>query len=168
MRINTALLFLVMTVLIISCSNTPPEEVTATYPSGKKKETAIFQGKEGSRSRIKSFEYYESGELKKEFSYRDNLLSGQWTYWYRDGKKLGDGVISNKAINLSMVTGKETYYWPNGIKMLEAETEGGALKQGTTAIYRDETGKAYRDKDRPKELVEKSKNILEQWERGAL
>ena len=60
------------------------------------------------------------------------------------------------------------YYWPNGVKMLEAETAGGALKPGTTAVYRDEDGKSYSDKERPKELIEKSKSLLERWERGEI
>jgi antitoxin component YwqK of YwqJK toxin-antitoxin module len=151
-----------------ACSSKTVEEVTSSYPSGKKKETAIFQGKGTEKARSKSFEYYESGERKKEYSYRDNLLSGPWTYWYKDGKKFGEGIIENKAINLTMVTGKETYYWPNGVKMLEAETAGGGLKPGTTAVYRDETGKEYTDKGRPKELIEKTKAILERWERGEI
>ncbi|WP_243372289.1 hypothetical protein [Geotalea sp. SG265] len=153
-------------ILCVACTREGREQVTSTYPGGNKKETAVFHGKGTEKSRLKSFEYYESGQKKKEFSYRDNLLSGPWTYWYKNGHKLGDGVIENKAINLGMATGKETYYWPNGIKMLEAETEGGGLKPGTTPIYRDEAGQTYSDKGRPKELVEKSKLLLERWERG--
>jgi antitoxin component YwqK of YwqJK toxin-antitoxin module len=155
-------------VIIAACSREGSEEITARYPGGKKKETAVFQGKVPERKRLKSFEYYETGEKKKEFSYRDNLLSGPWTYWYKNGKKFGEGRIENKAINLSMVTGKETYYWPNGNKMLEAETEGGRLKPGTTAVYRDQQGQAYTDRGRPKELIEKSKALLDRWERGEI
>ncbi|RII25645.1 MAG: hypothetical protein CXR31_13835 [Geobacter sp.] len=154
--------------ILSACSKSGNEEVTSVYQSGKKKETAVFQGKSTEKARLKSFEYYESGEKKKEFSYQDNLLSGPWTYWYKNGNKFGEGKIENKAINLGMVTGKETYYWPNGVKMLEAETEGGGLKPGTTAVYRDEQGKIYTDKGRPKELVEKSKKLLERWERGEI
>ena len=168
MRCKLMIPLLAGIVLIAACSRNGGEEVTSTYPNGIKKETAVFQGKGVEKARLKGFEYYESGERKKEFTYRDNLLSGPWTYWYKNGKKLGEGVIENKAINLSMVSGKETYYWPNGVKMLEAETAGGALKPGTTAVYRDEDGKSYSDKERPKELIEKSKSLLERWERGEI
>jgi antitoxin component YwqK of YwqJK toxin-antitoxin module len=168
MRSTLFILIVATTFLFTACVREGQEEVTSTYPSGKKKETAVFQGKDKERIRVRSFEYYESGERKKEFTYRDNLLSGAWTYWYKDGRKFGDGFIENKAINLSMVTGREAYYWPNGVKMLEAQTVGGGLKPGSTAIFRDEAGKEYADKGRPGELVEKSKTLLERWERGEI
>ncbi len=168
MRSTIVVALAALVLLASACDRKSAEEVTSTYPSGHKKETAIFQGKGSEKIRLKSFEYYDSGEKKKEFSYRDNLLSGPWTYWYKNGKKFGEGVIENKAINLSMVTGRETYYWPNGVKMLEAETVGGGLKPGSTAIFRDEAGKEYTDKGRPRELVERSKGLLERWERGEI
>lgn len=168
MRSALAVLFIAGMVWLGACSTKNAEEVVASYPSGKKKETAVFQGTGADRVRMRSFEYYESGERKKEFSYRDNLLSGPWTYWYRDGRKFGEGVIENKAINLGMATGRETYYWPNGVKMLDAETVGGGLKPGTSAVYRDDTGREYTDTGRPRELVEKSRRLVERWERGEI
>lgn len=168
MKLTTKALLILVFFLFTACSQGEKEEVVSSYPSGKNKETAVFSGKEPNRARIKVFEYYETGEKKKEYSHQDNLFHGPFTYWYKNGKKLCDGLIENKAINLGMVTGKETYYWPNGVKMLEAETSGGKIKPGTTPIYRDETRKEYTDKERPKELIVKSKGLLERWERGEI
>lgn len=169
MRLNrNVMIVAALMILFTACSKKDIEEVTATYPGGEKKETAFFQGKGTEKARQKSFEYYKTGELKKVFNYKDNLFHGPWTYWYKNGKKMGEGLIENKAINLGLSSGTEIYYWPNGATMLRSETVRGKLKTGTTAVYYDEQGKEYNDESRPDALVKKTREIVDSWERGEI
>lgn len=146
----------------------PGEEVISRYQSGKKKETAIFVGETSNRVRTKVFEYYESGEKKKEYTHKDNLFYGPFTYWYKNGRIFCEGSIENKVLNLTMVTGQETYYWPDGKKMLEAQTVDGRMKPGTHFIYRDENGKEYTEETRPTDLLKKTKALTDKWEAGKI
>jgi len=146
-----------------ACSKSSDEQVLSTYPDGKKKETAIYVNKKPNQKMLKSFEYYQTGEKKKEFSYQDNLFHGPWTYWYKNGKKMGEGIIENKAINLGLSSGTERYYWPGGNIMLRSETVGGKLKPGTTAVFYDEQGKEFSDETRPDALVDKTRNVIDRW-----
>ena len=161
-------ILVIFLLVLIACGKKAEEQVVSTYPDGKKKETAIYQGAKPNQKMLKSLEYYQTGEKKKEYNYQDNLFHGPFTYWYKDGKIFCEGYIENKAINLGLVTGRETYFWPNGVKMLEAETVGGKLKPGTIPIYRDEKGIEYRDEERPVDLVNRTKELTDRWERGEL
>ncbi len=168
-RIHLTLLCLLFCLLcLVSCSTQGGEEVVSRYPSGHRKETQIFTGSGSNKARLKVFEYYEGGEKKKEYNFKDGLFHGPFTYWYKNGDVFCRGMIENKAINLTMVTGTETYYWPGGKKMLAAQTVKGQMKPGTHFIYWDEDGKEYTEQTRPAALLEKTKAITDHWEKGEI
>lgn len=167
--------FLILTLAIFlfpSCTKgkddflSDEETVLSRYESGAPKETAVFAGSEPNVKKLRSRQYYETGQIKKEFHYRDNLYYGQWTFWYKDGKKLGEGFFKEKALNPSSATGRETYYWPNGIKMLEIDIREGKPDPGGMALFRDEAGREYSGKERPEGLLKKTSAILMEWEKG--
>lgn len=166
MRIFACLLCIALLVAS-GCSRDGKEEVISSFPGGARKMTGIFQGKEPNRAQLKGFEYYESGEKKKELSFRDNHFYGPWTFWYKSGKKMAEGVIEAKTLDHQAAVGSGTYYWPSGAKMIEISTNREKSASEVTAIY-DEAGRQYTVANKPPELAEKIKDLLEKWEKGAV
>ena len=150
-----------------ACSRSTEEEVLSKYPSGKKQETAIYEGKEGNRARIKSFAYYESGERKKEFSHKDNHFFGPWTMWYKNGEKIGQGSIEVKTLDHRNALGSGTYYWPGGAKMVEIALNAERSAAEVVAVY-DRKGTRYDSATCPAPLKEEIRGILDGWEQGKL
>jgi hypothetical protein len=150
-----------------ACNRSPEEEVLSKYPSGKKQETAIYEGKEGNRARIKSFAYYESGERKKEFSHKDNHFFGPWTMWYKNGEKIGTGNIEVKALDHRSALGSGTYYWPGGAKMVEIALNKERSAADVVAVY-DRKGTRYSAATCPPALKNEIRGILDGWEKGEL
>jgi hypothetical protein len=90
-------LLLLAFLIITGCAGKEPEEVVSKHPDGAKKETAIFTGEKQDRVKLKSFEYYETGEKKRAYHHRDNEYFGTWTYWYRDGSLMAMGFFDEKT-----------------------------------------------------------------------
>lgn len=76
-------------------------------------------------------EYYETGELKAEGSYKDNLKVGKWKYYYRDGnlEQIGDYLRG-------MPEGIWTWYYPNQEVWREEEYRMGR-EDGPSVEYSD-------------------------------
>ena len=166
MKIRHLLVPLLLITLFGGCTR-EKEEIVSTFPSGAKKETGIYQGKKPNRSRLKSFEYYETGERKKEFSLRDNHFFGPWSHWYKNGKKLAEGSVAIKTMDHQKAVGTGTFYWPGGARMITLGANADKTATEVTGIY-DEAGKFYTVKDCPPELSAKIKGILDKWEKGEL
>lgn len=141
------------------------EEVLSTYESGAKRETGIFRGKDTNRVQLKGFEYYETGERKREFSYKDNLYYGRWTFWYKDGKVMAEGNFTEKVLDPDSASGSGIYYWPNGQKMIEIETLDPVKGATVVAVY-SEAGRKYRPRKEPPELREKIDALIKKWQDG--
>src|SRR6266571_355194 len=162
MRHRFVLALLLLFVFISGCAR-EKEEVISSFPSGAKKQTGIFRGEKPNRAQLKAFEYYESGERKKEFGFKDNHFFGPWTFWYKDGKKAAEGIIEVKALDHQNAVGTGTYFWPGGAKMIELKPKPDKSGSDVVAIY-DESGKAYTAQNKPPELAAKIKTLLEKWE----
>ncbi len=144
------------------------EEVISSFPGGEPKETAVFEGKEPNRLKMKSYEYYSNGKRKKEFTYKDNLYFGPWSYFYNDGTKMAEGVFDAKAIDPETATGHGSYYWPDGKKMLDLSVAEGNDKNASVITYYDSKGTTYSESSVPPELKGKIKGILEDWIQGKI
>jgi antitoxin component YwqK of YwqJK toxin-antitoxin module len=112
-------LLLLVFLIITGCARKEPEEVVSKHPDGAKKETAIFTGEKQDRVKLKSFEYYETGEKKRAYHHRDNEYFGTWTYWYRDGALMAMGFFDEKTGEPGKGIGSAVYFWPAGGKMLK-------------------------------------------------
>ncbi len=145
------------------CAKEDSEVVTTKYPSGEKKETTIFRGEKPDLQKIKSFEYYRTGEKRREYSYKDNHFFGPWTYWYKKGNVMAEGVINKKTFTPGKGTGTGAYYWPDGEKMIDiAVTASNEL----AFTYYDKTGVAYSDDDLPEVIKKNIKSVIAKWEDG--
>lgn len=143
------------------------EEVLSTYPDGSKKVTALFETNDSGKKKLKSFEYYRSGEIKKKFSHKDNLYFGPWTFWYKKGMKFAEGTFDEKTIDPNTGTGSGKYYWPDGSVMIRIEKGQESEQSVVTALY-DQKGNRYDPENEPEALRVKIQSILEQWHNGQL
>src|SRR6266540_1962161 len=141
MKIRLLLLSFLLIVIFTGCAR-EKEEVVSSYPSGARKQTGIFKGEKPNRAQLKAFEYFETGEKKKEFNFKDNLFFGPWTFWYKNGKKLAEGVIEAKTVDHQNAVGTGNYYWPSGARMIELKPKPDKSGSDVVAIY-DESGKSY-------------------------
>lgn len=76
-------------------------------------------------------EFYRSGELKAEGSYKDNLKVGNWKYFYLDGELEQTGSYQRGLPN-----GMWTWYYPNGQTWREEEYLMGR-EEGMSIEYSD-------------------------------
>lgn len=167
-KINLPIILLLILTVFSGCARKDSEEVISTYPGGEKRETAIFSGKKPNRIKLKSFEYYETGQKKREYHYKDNHYYGEWTYWYKDGSTIAGGFFDTKVLNPHKGTGSGTYYWPSGKEMIQLEVKMNNNKKVSDVIYRNESGAAYNDENLPDELKEKIQSVLVRWDKGEI
>ena len=76
-------------------------------------------------------EYYSSGELKSEGSYKDNLKIGNWKYYYINGDLEQTGDYQR-----GLASGLWTWYYPNGQVWREEEYFMGQ-EEGISTEYSD-------------------------------
>jgi antitoxin component YwqK of YwqJK toxin-antitoxin module len=153
----------------ISCSKTQgPEEITLKFSSGNKKETAIFKGKKPERIKIKSFEYYETGEKKKEYYRKDKYYFGAWTYWYREGSVLAMGVFDRETIDPALGSGRVIYYWPAGSKMIDMDVRFKKGERVSYVTYYDAQGTTYTEEEIPKDLKKRIQIMITKWDKGKI
>ena len=164
-KFNLLLILFLILIIFPGCTKKDREVVTTKYPTGEKKETTIFKGEKPDLQKIKSFEYYRTGEKKREYSYKDNHFYGPWTYWYKKGNIMATGVINKKTLTPAKGTGSGTYYWPGGEKMIEIAVN---KRNELTFTYHDEAGAAYSDDDLPEEIKEKIQSVIARWEKGRI
>lgn len=160
-------MFFLLLGLLAGCSRQATEEIISRYPSGKKLETGTFTGEKASRARLKSYEYYESGERKKEFAHQDNHFFGPWTFWYKNGKVFAKGEIIEKTMTQESAVGSGTYYWPDGGKMIEMTPSADRHSTMVKSIF-DQQGKAYPPDKAPADLTQRIREQMEQWETGKI
>ncbi|MDR1056100.1 MAG: hypothetical protein LBL90_09865, partial [Prevotellaceae bacterium] len=108
------------------------------YRSGKVEFERSY--KDGKKDGVEKA-YYESGKPKSEVNYKDDLLDGKEIYWYETGEKEGEG-------NYTAGTGTYTDYYRSGKVKVERSYKDGK-KDGVTKAYY-ESGKpeyeiAYKD-----------------------
>lgn len=149
------------------CAKKDEEVVIKTHPTGERKETAILRLEGKKKFRIKSFEYYKTGEKQREYNYRSNKYFGPWTYWYKDGSLIAEGMFDKETTRPGKSVGSAVYYWPNGEKMLfikaVEESEGSNITE-----YFDESGNAYTNETIPDDLKEKIRKVIIDWTNGEI
>lgn len=153
----------------ISCSKKQgPEETVLKFASGNKKETAIFRGEKHEKKKIKSFEYYETGEKKKEYYRKDKYYFGAWTYWYRDGTVMAMGIFDRETIDPALGSGRVIYYWPAGSKMIDMDVRFKKGKRESEVTYYNAQGTTYSEENLPKDLKKSIQILITKWEKGKI
>jgi antitoxin component YwqK of YwqJK toxin-antitoxin module len=167
MKISYVLFFLIFT--LIACSeSTGPEEVVLKYAGGNKKETAIFRGEKPARVMIKSFEYYETGEKKKEYYRKDKYYFGAWTYWYGSGAVMAMGIFDSETIDPSAGSGRVIYYWPAGGKMIDMDIRYIKGQRKSEVTYYDAKGTIYTEENIPPDLKKNIQIMITKWDKGRI
>jgi len=146
----------------------PGEEVISAYPNGKIRETAFFEGSEPNRGKLKSFEFYITGQKKKEFNYRDNHYYGPWIYWYKNGKIMAEGIFDEKTLIPGEGTGRGIYYWPDGKKMIELDVRSTGKERTAHVTYYDGAGNVYTNENIPEKVKGKIRLTIQNWENGKI
>ena len=116
---NLRYLILLLPFWFASCTSTPVEVVEESYSDSIAKTVKIYKD-ESKEILLKEIQYYESGQKKLEGAYKDGERTGQWSYWYADGKLWSQGEYKKGIEN-----GLKTIWHANGQKYYE-----GHLKMG--------------------------------------
>jgi antitoxin component YwqK of YwqJK toxin-antitoxin module len=167
---NKASTIIVLCLIFLSfsaCSKKDQEVVIKTYPNGEKKETAVLKEEKQKKVRIKSFEYYETGERKRQYHYRNNKYYGPWTYWYRHGSKIAEGVFDEETTRPGQAVGNALYYWPGGNKMLFVQVQEKGGDSNITEYY-DISGNSYSDTTIPDDLKKEIRQVITDWTEGKI
>jgi antitoxin component YwqK of YwqJK toxin-antitoxin module len=108
---------LIMAVFILGgCNFKPFEVVEEAWPSGKPKIIKYYRN-ESKEILLKESRFYEDGTKKIEGNFEDGERSGQWSYWYEDGKLWSQAVYKKGKEN-----GLRTVFHKNGQKYYEGMT----------------------------------------------
>jgi antitoxin component YwqK of YwqJK toxin-antitoxin module len=166
-RKQTIFLLFIFFLLLAACAKKDEEVVIKTYRSGEKKETALLREEGQKKFRIKSFEYYKTGEKKREYNYRNNKYFGPWTYWYKDGSVIAEGMFDEETTRPGKSIGSAVYSWPNGEKMLFIKVIEEGEDSNITEYY-EESGKSYTDDTIPDDLKEKIREVITDWTKGKI
>jgi antitoxin component YwqK of YwqJK toxin-antitoxin module len=140
MKIRIVLFLLV---LAVGCKIKPFEVVEETYPSGSPK-TVKYYNNESKETLLSEINFYEDDAKKMEGSYENGERTGQWSYWYPDGKLWSQGVYKNGKEN-----GLKTVWRSNGEKYYEGNTKED--KRIGVWKFWDEKGELLKEVDYDKE-----------------
>jgi antitoxin component YwqK of YwqJK toxin-antitoxin module len=162
------MLFSLLFALTSCTERQEPEEVVLKFAGGNKKETAIFRGEKPARAKIKSFEYYETGEKKKEYYRKDTYYFGAWTYWYREGSVMAMGIFDRETIDPSAGSGRVIYYWPGGGKMIDMDIRYIKGQRKSKVTYYDAKGTIYTEENIPPDLKKNIQIIITKWDKGRI
>jgi len=126
-------------VILISCMRQPFEVTEDTYSNGNSKLVKYYTD-ETRTVLLKEIRYYENGTKRMEGEYRDAQRTGQWSYWYPDGKLWSQAVYKKGKEN-----GLRTVWHKNGQKYYEGKSVDDQRK-GVWKFW-DETGKLVKEID---------------------
>lgn len=87
--------FLVAALLLVGACNRPYEKVYATYDNGNPKLVfTLVDNRDGNPDRIGEKSYYEDGQLRYEKHFKEGRPSGEWTFYYANGKMHAKGTFN--------------------------------------------------------------------------
>ncbi|MBM3436033.1 MAG: hypothetical protein FJY07_07470 [Bacteroidetes bacterium] len=139
-----SLFFLVIVTYILwGCAIKPYEHIEETWPDGNPK-TVKFYTDETRKVVVGEIRYYEDGARKMEGSYKNELRSGQWSYWYSDGQ-----LWSQAVYKMGKENGLRTVWHRNGQKYYE----GKSIEDQRKGVWKfwDENGQLIKEIDYDKE-----------------
>lgn len=113
------LLSILFTVLIFGCSEKAFEVVEETYENGTAK-TVKYYKDETKETLLKEILYYEDGTKKLEGSYKNEKRTGEWWYWYANGKMWSQGHYKDGIDH-----GLKKVWHENGQKYYEGNLKDG-------------------------------------------
>ena len=101
-----------------------PKVVTEYYDSGQKKAEGTVTGKHSSTGLyIKDglhTSWYENGQMKYEWTYKDGERDGLWNSWFEDGQKWYERTYKDGEKD-----GLRTWWYEDGQKSLEGSYKDG-------------------------------------------
>ena len=93
MKSKNMLLLALPVVLLLSCTH---NEVVETFPNGKAKLVYQMKGKRDARQRVGEKMYYEDGQLRWEMHFKNEQPTGEWHYFYGNGKMFAKADCSHE------------------------------------------------------------------------
>lgn len=99
-------LFLVMALMLGSCSAQLTEKVEARFPNGQPEVVHYY---DKNNNCVKETEYYASGQVKMEGGMKDGKWEGKWVAYFPDGRMQSVGYFEN-----GLRTGQATVWQENG------------------------------------------------------
>ena len=164
---------LTLALITVGCSKEPAghklkegEAALSHYSTGEIKETQFGKGIVGGYTIFKKYEYYPSGQVKKQYEFKDNHYFGPLHYYFADGSTFADGIVTSKSLEIFTAKGTMNYYWPGGKKMLAIDSRTERPEHIDEALYFTETGEVYTNEDLPEDLKEKILATLSDWQDG--
>ncbi|MFC1618849.1 peptidylprolyl isomerase [Candidatus Neomarinimicrobiota bacterium] len=101
--------------LVVTCSNAPREEVVKTYPDGMKQEVERYLGRGNDRQLLAKLGYYQDGSV----SFEENYSSAGGIETYRSWWQNGNPKIIRQYEADSLIS--ETSYDSDGVRHLVAD-----------------------------------------------
>jgi len=139
-KMKKSIISFFLIVFIVACSSPLIEVVEETYPDGNPKVIKFYSEETGTRELVKEIVYYENKQKQSEGEFKNNKMSGKWTYWYDNGNKWAEGYYINQIEH-----GLKTIWHRNGQKYYEGKFENG--KRIGVWNFWDETGKLVKSVD---------------------
>jgi cyclophilin family peptidyl-prolyl cis-trans isomerase len=136
---NRVLLYILAglwSILVVTCSNAPRDEVVKTYPDGLKQEVERYLGRGNDRQLLAKIGYYQDGSV----SFEENYSSAGGVEAYRSWWQNGNPKIIRQYDVDSLIS--ETSYDSDGVRHLVADEVNRiiadlAAYQGEPATPRD-------------------------------
>ena len=143
MKTFSLLLLISVCIVLISCTKEPTEVIRSHHFNGK---PMLVEYIDSDSNVVKVIEYYKDGKKKMEGPIKDDLRSGEWSFWYENGKLWSRGNFKNGKSN-----GRFLSYDENGMLFQESEYKDG-IPDGKWAYYKND--------NRIKEVYYKDGSIL--------
>ena len=126
-------LLLIVLPLFISVGFSQQIIHTETYDNGNIKSITYHKKTRYGIEKVKEEGYYPYGQKYSEGTYKDGRQDGVWTWWYEDGKKIGEGSYLNgdgtdlgyRGVPRYGRDGKWTFWYENGQKYTEGTYKNG-------------------------------------------
>lgn len=112
---------LILTTILLGCSETKVEKIIDYYENGQVKSKRIFKTEMDSINYV-LVEFYKNGEIKRTGPVKDSIIHGPWEYYYDNGKLMQKGLY---IIDDSLNNGNWTYSY----KLPLIDVRGDTIKE---------------------------------------
>ncbi len=107
--------------MYFSCGESLDKEVVTTYPNGIPMKEHYYRWRGNTRELVKEIRYFQDGSKEIEGQWSDGKKHGTWEYWHREtGEKWLHETYKNGLLN-----GKVTEWYKSGEKNYEGVYKNG-------------------------------------------
>lgn len=97
-RLSVILLAFVIAFSFASCGKKTIRVVEQTYPNGKEK-LVVHYSDDDAHEKLREEQYYPTGKLQSEGSFKNGLRDGVWRFWYQNGNLWSEGEFTEGKAN---------------------------------------------------------------------